>query len=130
MSVTLRVRGADTAKAYLAKLREGAAATGTTRVFVGTPVFYGRFVERGTRRMPARPFIGPSVAEIQRELPDAVLQAIERGEAPVQRVIAIANRARSRAAAAAPVYHGPRRPGRRPGTLRRSMRVVVGGRAR
>jgi hypothetical protein len=53
-------------------LRAGihAAPAGTLRWKVANSVDYGIYLEFGTRRMSARPFMGPMAEELRRMLPD------------------------------------------------------------
>ncbi|MFK4096726.1 HK97-gp10 family putative phage morphogenesis protein [Streptomyces anthocyanicus] len=50
------------------------------RLIVGDgAVDYAEFVERGTRHMSPRPFVGPSVSQMREEIVDAVQRAVSGG---------------------------------------------------
>ena len=67
---TGELRGAIKTQSYKPKSKDSKA----TRVFVGP--FYRRFLEFGTSKMPAYPFIGPAFASSSAAVEKAVLQPI------------------------------------------------------
>lgn len=55
----------------------------TVRVGPGKEGFYGRFVELGTKKMPAKPFLRPAfdenVQEARKEIRKVIKEAVKRG---------------------------------------------------
>ena len=43
------------------------------------PFFYGKFLEYGTTKMTARPFMGPAKAESRKEVLETIKQALKAG---------------------------------------------------
>jgi HK97 gp10 family phage protein len=41
--------------------------------------FYAKFIEWGTSKMPARPFLGPAASEKEREVRDKIAEVLARG---------------------------------------------------
>jgi HK97 gp10 family phage protein len=41
--------------------------------------FYAKFIEFGTSKMPARPFLGPAASEKEREVRDKIAEVLARG---------------------------------------------------
>jgi HK97 gp10 family phage protein len=54
---------------------------GSKYVEVGpkAPFFYGKFLEYGTSKMTARPFLGPARAESRKEVLETIKQALKAG---------------------------------------------------
>lgn len=114
-------KGVPEALAALDRIAKGVAGSKDTPVYVGTPLFYGRFQERGTRRGVRPHRFLERAADTARSTARRVLVGkLESGEI-LAGLVEVARAVRGRAAAGAPTDRGK---------LRRSIKIQVGGRVR
>lgn len=62
MSKFAKMSGLSSVVSGLEGMADGAS---TTKVAVGTPVDYGRFLEEGTRKMPPYPWLEPAIDGVE-----------------------------------------------------------------
>lgn len=129
MPVLVRVTGAERPQQYLRQLREGAVEYGLAKVFIGTSYFVARLMETGFRprggrtRVSGRQYIRRAADRIRAEAGAEVRAAMERDpKAGTRALIAAGRRGQKIAQQLAP--RGAT------GKVRKSIRVVVGGRVR
>lgn len=119
---TLRVQvtGIPQATAALDRLQQGAVAVGRTVLRVGSPLAYSGYVERGTRRMRARPFLAPALDAAERSLRGRLVAALPRGaQATAAALLGVGAEMKATAQRLAPV---------RTGNLRSSIYSTTTGR--
>lgn len=120
MQVTATVRGIEEVKATLAQWQAGAEVVGRTSIRLVADVGYAPFVEYGTRRMAARPFLRPALAAAEASLRGRLVAALPKGAQPTAAaLLGIANDALAVAQRLVPV---------KTGNLRRSLHTISGGR--
>ncbi|HXI16799.1 MAG TPA: hypothetical protein VNM48_10525, partial [Chloroflexota bacterium] len=84
-----------------------AQGVGATAIRIGASAPYASYVERGTRRMKARPFLAPAAALAERSLKRLLVRALPRGEkASVAALTRVAEDMKSTAQGLAPVRTG------------------------
>jgi len=82
-AISIRLTGIREGLLGLARLRDGAEAVSRTGLTVGSRLGYSGYVEYGTRRMRARPYLRPAVAEVERGVRATLVAALPQGARPV-----------------------------------------------
>ncbi len=119
VATTITVTGIPEARSALTRIQEGAEAAGRTSLRVGASAKYARFVEEGTRRMRAQPYLRPALVEVEGTLRARLVAALPRGAQPVTAaLLGVANTLKAAAEKRVPV---------RTGSLRSSLYVSTGG---
>lgn len=112
--------GLPEARAYFAKLKDGATAVGRLSVLVGSPVRYARYQELGTRYLRGRFYLTNALRAVQPRIKPAITAAVEKGpQAVYDAGLRLGYEVQRAAQATAPV---------RTGNLRRSIHTVAGAR--
>ncbi|HXI17662.1 MAG TPA: HK97-gp10 family putative phage morphogenesis protein [Chloroflexota bacterium] len=120
VATSITITGVKEAQATLTRLREGAEAAGRTTLRVGPTAKYASYVEQGTRRMRARPFLAPALATVEDSLRGRLIAALPKGaQSTAAAMLGVATTLKSAAQKRAPV---------RTGNLRGSMYVASGRR--
>ncbi|HXI15484.1 MAG TPA: HK97-gp10 family putative phage morphogenesis protein [Chloroflexota bacterium] len=120
VATAVTITGVKEAQVALHRLGEGAEAAGRTAIRVGATAPYARFVESGTRRMRARPFLAPALEQAERSLKGRLVAALPKGAQPAAAaMLGVADEVKATAQKLAPV---------RTGNLRASMYVTTGRR--
>lgn len=112
------VKGLETVQAHLSKLAQGVAGAKQKPVYVGTPLFYGRFQERGTRRGVRATHYLARAAKTARSAAKGILAGKLESSDISTGLVELARKVRTVAAGGAPQERGK---------LRRSIKVQVGG---
>jgi len=118
VATTITITGVKEAQATLGRLAEGAEAAGRTTIRVGATAPYAGYVERGTRRMRARPFLAPALATAERSLKGRLVAALPKGaQAAAAAMLGVGSEVKVTAQRLAPV---------RTGNLRSSIYYTTG----
>lgn len=127
MPVSVRVTGGATVQSYLTQLREGAVTFGKAKVYIGSSYFVARLQEEGFRPhggrtfVSGRRFIRNAASRIGSTAAAEVRAAMERDPRAGDRALISAGRKGQKIAQASA-------PRGATGRVRKSIRVVVGGR--
>lgn len=120
--MAITITGAKEAQAATQRLADGCEVAGRTSVVVGASARYAKYVEYGTRRMRARPYLRPALEAVERSLRGRLVAALPQGAQPVAAALTgLGREAVVQAQRVVPV---------RTGNLRRSIYSTTNGRAR
>lgn len=116
----ITITGIKKAQEYVSTLKSGAEAAGKAVVLVGTAVRYGRYVEQGTRRMKAQPYLVPALRAVEGRIGPEVAEALPKGPSAVlSTLLRLGYQVEAGAKRRVPV---------RTGHLRRSLHTTAGRR--